>query len=150
MVTSRRAKTEESKFLSELALRSKAFWPYHPDYLVKCVDALALTEKDIAEWPVYVAEFREEVVGFFALKHISNEDRLDHLWIDPRFIRKGIGRFLFLKAIEEAKNLGWLKFRIAAEPYALDFYSKMGTVHIGEIQSRIKPDLFLPHLEFIL
>lgn len=36
-------------------------------------------------------------------------------------------------------------FRIAADPYAEPFYKKMGA-----IQSRIKPDLFLPHLEMII
>jgi len=148
--TIRRAESKEAKFLSGLALRSKAFWPYPYDYLIKCIDALALSEQDITEWPVYVAENRIEVVGFFALKLVSNEERLDHLFIDPRFIGKGVGRFLFLKSVQEAKNIGWQKFRIAADPYALDFYLKMGAVRVGEIQSLIKPDLFLPHLEFVL
>ena len=143
----RQAREDENIFLSGLAMRSKSYWPYPPDYLQKCVNVLKLEPNDIRSWPVYAYEKNNEVVGFFALKPVSGENRLDHLWIDPRFIGQGIGKSLFLTAVAKAKELGWSKFRIAADPYAEDFYLKMGAKKIGTVQSRIKPDLFLPHLE---
>jgi glutathione S-transferase fosA5 len=146
----RRAEAHEADLLTALAFRSKAFWPHPLDYLLKCAEALRFSSEDLSGWPVYAAEASKEIVGFFALKEISGEPRLDHLWIDPRFIGKGIGRALFLKAVEEAQKLNWQKFRIVADPYALDFYLKLGAKQIGKSQSIIKPDLFLPYLEFDL
>lgn len=101
----------------------------------------------IRDWPVFVAECENRNVGFFALKNVNGENRFDHLWIEPSFIKKGIGKLLFYRAIEDAKQLKWGSFRLAADPYTLDFYLKLGCLKIGRVQSRIKPDLFLPHVE---
>lgn len=143
----RAAVKSEARFLSGLAMRSKSYWPYPADYLEKCVGVLHVTEDDIQNWPVLVAELDGEIIGFFALKKVSNENRLDHLWIDPRYIGKGTGKVLFAKSLVAAKEIGWNQFRIAADPYAEPFYIKMGAKTIGSVQSSNKPDLFLPHME---
>lgn len=143
----RPAKTSETDLLSALTMRSKSYWPYSADYLTKSIALLKILESDIADWPVRVAELNNEVVGFFALKTIKDENRLDHLWIDPRYIGKGIGKILFLDAQNAAKNIGWKSFRLVAEPHAELFYLKMGAKNIGSVQSRVKPDFFLPHME---
>ncbi|MBS1983725.1 MAG: GNAT family N-acetyltransferase [Bdellovibrionales bacterium] len=75
---------------------------------------------------------------------------MDHLWILPEFIGKSIGRCLFARAVEEARKLEWTEFWLAADPYAIGFYEKLGAVQLGTVQSRIKPDLFLPHMKFDL
>lgn len=143
----RPAKTSEVDLLSALTMRSKSYWPYSADYLMKSIPLLKIIESDVLEWPVSVAELNGEIVGFFALKNIKDENRLDHLWVDPRFIGKGIGKFLFQEAKVAARKLGWKSFRLVAEPYAEQFYSKMGAKTIGSVQSRVKPDFFLPHME---
>lgn len=148
-ITLRPAHTHEAAHLSALAMRSKSYWPYPSDYLVKCVEALRIDESYISDWPVFVGEKKGRPIGIFALKTIAGENRLDHLWIDPQFIGMGYGRKLFLAAIAEAKRRGWVGFRLAADPYALQFYLKLGGNQIGTVQSRIKPDLFLPHIEFL-
>lgn len=144
----RRAHPAESELLSQLALRSKAHWPYPKEYLNNCVTALKIDPDYVQQWPVFVEELNEVIVGFFALKEVNGEKRLDHLWIEPTFIREGLGTRLFSRAIQEAQNIGWTSFRLAADPYALEFYRKVGCIQIGNVQSRIKPDLVLPHLEF--
>lgn len=149
-ITLRRATFDDAEFLSALAIRSKAYWPYPQDYLLKSMAVIHLHAKDIEEWPVYIAEFEGERVGFFALKIVKGDPRLDHLWIDPRYIKKGFGKILFERAVSEAKGLNWTSFRIAADPYAEEFYLKLGARRIGEIQSSVKPDLFLPLLEYLL
>lgn len=146
-LTIRAARESESSFLSGLAMRSKSYWPYPLDYLEKCIPILKVTPEDIRDWPVGVSELNGEVIGFFALKPVSGENRLDHLWMDPRFIGKGIGKSLFKEAVLAAKRINWGQFRIAADPYAEPFYLKMGAINIGSVRSRIKPDLFLPHME---
>lgn len=144
----RKANKSESKLLSQIALTSKAHWPYPKDYLEKCVEALHISEDYIEQWPVYIAEIENVPMGFYTLKIIKDEPRLDNLWILPEFIGKGIGNKLFKHAVLEASKLGWTNFRLAADPYATGFYEKLGACQIGTVQSRIKPDLFLPHMEF--
>jgi len=146
-ITVRVANENEASFLSGLAMRSKSYWPYSFNYLEKCIGVLKITPEDIRNWPVSVSELNGEAVGFFALKPVNGENRLDHLWIDPRFIGRGIGKSLFQEAILAGKKIGWHQLRIAADPYAEPFYTKMGAKKIGSVQSRIKPDLFLPHME---
>jgi hypothetical protein len=54
---------------------------------------------------------------------------------------------LFKEAIKSAKELEWDYFRLAGEQGAIPFYKKMGATLIGEIKSRLRADLFLPHME---
>jgi GNAT superfamily N-acetyltransferase len=147
-ITIRRAHSEDAQTLSQIALLSKAHWPYPKEYLEKCVEALRIDREYISAWPVFVAEVQNRPVGFFALKVINQEPRLDHLWILPEYIGKSVGAGLFKLATQEAQKLNWVSFRLAADPYAIGFYEKMGAVRIGTVQSRIKPDLFLPHMEY--
>lgn len=144
----RRVRISEAVDISALVMRSKAYWPYPKDYLSQCVHALKIDEAYIADWPVFSGEVGGVRAGVFALKEFDNERRLDHLWVDPPFIGKGIGKRLFMRAIIEARQIGWNDFRLAADPFAVEFYLKLGGRQIGAIQSRIKPDLVLPHIEF--
>jgi|LULF01.1.fsa_nt_gb catechol 2,3-dioxygenase-like lactoylglutathione lyase family enzyme/GNAT superfamily N-acetyltransferase len=143
----RKASANEATFLSELALRSKAIWGYSPDFIEACRPHIYVDESYIKDWPVKVLINNGEIVGFHSLKMIGDENRLDNLWIEPEKIKKGFGRLLYLDAVKEARSLGWDYFRLAGEPDAIPFYNKMGAVLIGEVQSRLKKDLFLPHME---
>lgn len=144
----RQARAEEAQELSSLALISKSHWPYPQSYLDKCVLALSIDADYINNWPVFCAEISGKNIGFFTLKTIKNENRLDNLWVLPAYIGKGVGSQLFDVAIQEARRLGWNSFRLAADPYAVGFYEKLGGIQIGKVQSKIKPDLYLSYLEF--
>jgi GNAT superfamily N-acetyltransferase len=143
----RNAKHGEEIFLSELAIRSKAYWGYTNDFLNTCRLHIKIDHEYIEKWPVVLIENNNEILGFYSLKIIKSEPRLDNLWIEPKYIKQGIGRILFEHACETAKYLGWTHFRLAGEPDAVEFYEKMGAKLIGKIQSRISEDLFLPHME---
>ena len=143
----RKAKAEEAIFLSNLALRSKSYWGYSEEFIEACRPHIYVDKEYIEKWPVVVAELNNNIIGFFSLKQIDSENRLDNLWIEPKFIKCGYGKILFSESIKHAKDLGWNYFRLAGEPDAVTFYEKMGATLIGEIQSRLRDDLFLPHME---
>ena len=63
--------------------------------------------------------------------------RLQHLWIDPPFIGKGLGRFLFEHARATAKNSGRHTLEIIADPNAEPFYRHMGAIRVGDEHSEI-------------
>lgn len=144
------ANPNEGDVLTDLALRSKSYWKYSEDYLGRCRPALLVDKDYIINWPVIVLELDGVISGFYALKTIKGEDRLDNLWVDLPYIGKGFGKLLLFDAFKTATELGWKKFRLAADPGAQNFYEKFGGKKIGMIQSRIKSDLFLPHMEFVL
>jgi hypothetical protein len=143
----RPAKREEAGLLSELCLRSKAYWPYDKEYLEDCIPLLKITEKYISEFPVFVCERNLEIVGFSSLMQKGDERWLDNLWVEPHFIGSGVGRDLYLYTIAFAKTHNWLPLRIAADPGAEPFYIKMGAKSIGAVESRVKKGLMFPLLE---
>jgi GNAT superfamily N-acetyltransferase len=144
----RPALQHEALALNEIAGRSKSYWPYDEEYLKLCRSVTHVTSEDIGRWPFIVATANEELLGFSAVCEIRGEKMLDHLWIDPPFISKGVGRALFLESVIRAKALGWSKFTIASDPYAEGFYEKMGAKRIGEREAKIKKGFYLPLLEY--
>lgn len=144
------AKDIDSEKLSELAMRSKSYWPYSPDFLSQTRSLLKINKEYIDRWPVVISVNKKtnEYLGFFSLKEVGEENRLDHLWVEPKYLQLGLGSKLFNESINRARELKWKSFRIAAEPYSLPFYEKMGAVMIGKIKSSIKPSLEVPHLEY--
>ncbi|WP_369900044.1 GNAT family N-acetyltransferase [Bacillus manliponensis] len=140
----RKAKKEEDKMLSDLAYRSKAFWGYSEEFLEKCKDDLAVTERYIESHLVYVVEESDEVIGFYSLS--TTEQKLDALFINPDYIGQGIGKLLWSHLLQQAKQLHIEEFTIDSDPYAEAFYLKMGAERIGEIQSTVFPERRLPLL----
>jgi GNAT superfamily N-acetyltransferase len=138
----------EAHLLSELASRAKAYWPYDEEYLRLCRSVVHVTPEDIQRWPFKVAVEGESLCGFVAVCAVEGERMLDHLWIDPPYIGRGLGRILFMEGVASAREMGWTRFTIASDPYAEGFYLKMGAKRIGERESKIKKSLFLPLLEF--
>jgi len=144
----RLAADDEAKLLSDLAGRSKSYWPYDEDYLKVCRSVTHVTAQDIQRWPFTVAACDRVIYGFSAPCEVNGENMLDHLWIEPCMIGRGLGRRLFSEAVRHAKALRWPSFTIASDPYAEHFYLKMGARRIGERESKIKKGFFLPLLEY--
>jgi len=143
----RDALATEAKYLSDLSARSKAYWPYDKEYLTQAAQVTHVTENDILSWHFRVAVYDGKILGFSGMAPVKNEYMLDHLWIEPEYIDKGIGQVLFEDAVLSAKRMGWTRFTIASDPYAEKFYLKQGAKRIGERESKIKPGFFLPLLE---
>ena len=144
----RQADPSEAMFLTELAARSKAHWPYDKKYLIEAAKVTQVTPEDILKWPFRIIESDNKILGFSGLSPVKNEYMLDHLWIEPEFIGKGLGKILFSDVVMSASQMGWSKFTIASDPYAEKFYLKQGARHIGQRESKIRPGFFLPLMEY--
>ena len=87
------------------------------------------------------------MAGFYCLQQKSDGIWLEHLWVLPSAMRQGIGRALFLHAIERAKALGARILEIESDPNSEAFYHRMGAQRVGarithfEGQSRELPRL---------
>ena len=133
----RQAKVEEAGLLTKIALEAKRYWGY-PEHWIKHWEAdLTITAEFIRDNHVYVAEGDGEVRGFYALCVDGDEAELEHMWVTPDSIGTGIGKELFLDAMERAAALEVRGVEISADPNAAGFYERMGAKQIGEVDSPI-------------
>jgi Acetyltransferase (GNAT) family. len=93
----------------------------------------------------------EGAAGFYVLTTEDDGLHLDHLWIVPGAMRRGIGRGLFEHAVSQARQLGFDSIKIEADPNAEGFYKRMGARRVGATISRVEGEVReLPRMEFQL
>src|SRR5688572_18012962 len=87
--TIRPAYPYEAGILSDLALRSKAFWGYAQEYLDLWRDDLTITPEMCDGKSLWVLEVNGNIVGFGEIFPEADWWTLDDLWIDPVHIGNG-------------------------------------------------------------
>jgi GNAT superfamily N-acetyltransferase len=126
-----RAKPEDAAVLTEIAHAAKRHWGYPERWIQGWRDILTMRPEFIAANMTYAAMENNRVVGFYLLTTESDGLHLDHLWIAPAIMGRGIGRALFKHAIEQARGLGFQAIKIEADPNAEGFYQRMGAKRVG-------------------
>ena len=134
----RRAKPSEADALSAVARTAKAYWGYPEEWLGQWKAELTITPEFIAANEVFVALVQERVVAFHALLKTPGDVRLEHLWVLPEQMHRGLGRKLFAHAAERARALGAASLTIEADPNAEEFYRHLGAIKIGSIVTEIQ------------
>jgi GNAT superfamily N-acetyltransferase len=147
----RPALPDEAPLLTELALRSKAYWDYNPDFLAACRADLTITPEIISENTINVLDDNGQIVGFYGL-FAREEDavELEYLFISPDVIGAGYGRQLWLHAIATAHTQGFETMFINSDPHTEAFYEMMGAKRIGQSESAIWPGRMLPLMTYEL
>ncbi len=143
----RKAKTYEVNLLTELAIRSKAYWGYTQSFMEACRDELTVTESSLksADLHYYVAEENSELLGYYAIEKLTDREfELEALFVEPNFIGKGVGRALIDHAKNLARNLGGEKLIIQGDPNAEKFYRAAGGKSNGSRESASIPGRSLP------
>src|SRR5262245_38670240 len=105
VTTIRRATPEEAATLTNIALAAKRHWGY-PEHWIKHWEAdLTISPEFIEHNEVYVAESDGNPQGFYALAIEDTKAELEHMWVLPDYIGTGIGKDLFLDAMDRAGAL---------------------------------------------
>jgi GNAT superfamily N-acetyltransferase len=144
----RRATPELAPTLTEVAHLAKRHWRYPERWIESWRELLTIAPAYIAEHNVFVAVAGGEIVGFYALTDEGTYWSLDHLWVRPRHIGRGVGRRLFAHAVERAHALRPAPLRIESDPHAERFYLRMGARRIGSVPADMDGvKRVLPHLE---
>jgi N-acetylglutamate synthase-like GNAT family acetyltransferase len=84
-----------------------------------------------------VAEQAGEIQGFYALCINHTKAELEHMWVAPAHIGTGVGKELFLHAMEKATSMSVREVQISSDPNAAGFYERMGARKVGELDSEI-------------
>ena len=128
----RSASPEDADTLTQIALDAKRHWGYPEHWIQHWQADLTVTPEFIRDNHVYVFEREGEIRGFYALCVNADKAELEHLWVTPALIGSGIGKELFLDAMERAATLEVREIEISADPNAAGFYERMGASQVGE------------------
>lgn len=125
----RAARAADEKRLRELSFESKAHWGYDREFVRSWADGLSFPG-DCERW---VAEADGELLAWAGLTPPTDGIAvLDHLWVDPAWLDRGIGSQLFRLAAERARELGAASLEWGAEPNAVGFYEKVGGCYLRD------------------
>ena len=126
-----RAKADDAAKLSNIAFAAKGHWRYPERWLEIWRDTLTVQPEFIVAHETYAAVADGSTVGFYALRCEGERPRLEHLWVLPDAMNQGVGRALFVHAVERAKAFGYRAMEIESDPNAEGFYQKLGARRIG-------------------
>lgn len=146
-----KANSEQAVQLASVALAAKRYWGYGERWIEIWRPLLTLTPEFIASSDVWVAVVENGTAGFYALTYSDDRAVLEHFWVLPRYMGRGIGRRLWKHALARCRNNGCTILEIESDPNAQGFYEKMGARKVGERVSELdgQPRV-LPMLEINL
>lgn len=146
----RPARPSEAAIISDLAIRSKSHWQYTPEQLAVFRGELTIAPEQLEMKQAHVAEENGAIVGFYTLASLAGSDvELEHIFIDPALLNRGVGSRLFRHACETAKVSGAKTLVIQSDPNAAGFYHALGATLEREIPSSI-PGRSIPYFTFSL
>jgi GNAT superfamily N-acetyltransferase len=128
-----RARSEDTPRLTEIAFAAKRHWGYPETWIQQWREALTITPAYVATNPTFVARLdgMSEIAGFSAVRFDAADAWLDHLWVRPVAMRRGVGRALFEAGEMAVRAAGVRILKIEADPNAELFYHRMGASTTG-------------------
>ena len=138
-ISIRRAGEAEAGQLSEISLAAKKYWDYPEPFFEHWNDDLKISPEFISNNNVWVAVHNNEILGFTAISIKDAVAELEHMWVTPEYMKKGIGKTLMKTVIEYCEDAGMESLRIESDPNARVFYEKMGARLVGYVESKPAP-----------
>jgi GNAT superfamily N-acetyltransferase len=134
--------------LSSIAHAAKGPWGYPGDWIRQWADVLTVTPDYIGDHPTLAVASEGRLIGFVAVVLRGREAFLDHFWVLPGEMGKGVGRLLFESAEAFAREAGATLLKVESDPHAVGFYRHMGAVTCGHVAAPMDGHgRFLPLLE---
>jgi GNAT superfamily N-acetyltransferase len=136
----RHAAADEADALEELQRRSSDVWEAYREQLAANPDAIELPQTFIDEGWVRVAVADDgRLIGFSVVIPVDHGvHELDGLFVEPDYLRGGVGRALVQDAAERAARDGAELLEVTAGP-AQGFYEKVGFQVVGAARTRFGP-----------
>ncbi|MCC7118477.1 MAG: GNAT family N-acetyltransferase [Anaerolineales bacterium] len=132
-----RAQPEHASNLTEIAVSAKRHWNYPEAWIQAWLPQLTISAEYISANEVWMMRDEIKPIAFYALTQNEEDAELEHLWVLPEYMGKGIGKQLFNHLLERCKLLHVSVLKIYADPNAQVFYEKMGAKQIAEYHSTL-------------
>lgn len=147
----RRARPDEAEALTAMAHAAKRHWGYPEKWIEEWKSELTITPQFITDHEVFAAIVDGEIAGCCALVLTGAAAELEHMWIEPRRMRTGVGRALFQHLTRRVEQLGLNEVELSADPNAEGFYERMGATRIGEVPADVDGNQrVLPRMKLVL
>jgi GNAT superfamily N-acetyltransferase len=146
-----RATSDQAELLTQIAFAAKRHWGYPERWIKLWAPILTVAPEFIEQYETYIAFLGDEPVGFCAISQEAEKASIEHLWVLPEHMGKGVGARLFKFMLSRCKELGTRVLGIESDPNAQGFYERMGAIKVGEIVGEVdgQPRI-LPLLEIKL
>lgn len=138
----RRASNRDLTAMISLMERSSA---YDGEYR-RMLEGYAVTEQQVRNDQIYVAEAGNELLGFYSL--VAEKSELDLMFVSDGAQGSGVGAALFKHMSTLARSLEICTVRIVSHPPAEDFYIRMGARRTGLLPGRGKITWARPVMEY--
>ena len=134
----RDARPEEAPALAALQRRSADVWEEYRAQLAANPDAIEPPHRAIADGRVRVAaDASGRLLGFSVVLPIRDgRCELDDLFVEPEWMRRGVGRLLVADLTARAPAAGASHVDVIANPNALAFYERLGFETTGQASTR--------------
>jgi N-acetylglutamate synthase-like GNAT family acetyltransferase len=137
-VTIAHAEQQDLPTINSLIARSKKHWPYSAEYLEHAIPLLQIDSRYLADnlcWKL--VDDHHGIVGFASVVQTPTPV-LDHLWIDPEMLCRGLGTLAFQHIRQTASDLHWSEITVLPDPPSEGFYNRLGFVDTGvRVPSRV-------------
>jgi GNAT superfamily N-acetyltransferase len=131
MASIRRAAADDTPTLTAIARAAKAHWGYPAEWLAGWEAGLTFAPADLERAEVFVIEQDGRPLGFSAAVPGVPRWTLDHLWVLPEAMGRGLGRRLVEHALARAIAAGAAGLEIESDPNAEGFYARLGARRVG-------------------
>lgn len=142
------ASPEDHLALSQISYQAKGYWGYPAEWLEIWKEDLTITPELISENDAWKIIIDDQIIGFtIIISHPDDSCEVEHCWIKPEYIGKGLGGKLLGHALGQ-KRYTQKPFNVLADPNAVPFYEKFGFKTIKEVPG--KPEgRQLPWMEMV-
>jgi GNAT superfamily N-acetyltransferase len=132
------ARPEDALLLTNIAFTAKQHWGYPKTLLESWRELLTIRPEFISSQETYSAIVDGQCIAFYALHCHKERAHLEHLWVLPQAMHKGVGRALFNHAVGRARALGFQTLQIESDPNAEGFYKRMGARRVSANVSEVE------------
>ena len=149
MSSIRPATVDDTPALTTIARAAKAHWGYPVEWLAGWEAGLTFGALDLDRVDIFVIEQDGRLLGFSATLPGVPRWTLDHLWVLPEAMGRGLGRRLVAHALDRAIAAGATGLEIESDPNAEGFYARLGARRVGWSAAPVPGavDRRLPRLE---
>jgi GNAT superfamily N-acetyltransferase len=128
-LTIRNAVTSDMEGLQGVFRRASLFNENDREHLATHPESMVLADDGVREQRTRVAvDSSGSIVGFASYLVSGNVAELEDLFVDPPWMRRGIGRALVVDIASLAREQSFETLEVTANPHAMAFYEHMGFV----------------------
>jgi ribosomal protein S18 acetylase RimI-like enzyme len=137
MTSIRPVHPEDADVLTQIAFAAKRHWGYPERWIEIWAPQLTFNSEYFESNESWVAVEEGEPIAFYTMLEANAIASIENLWVKPESMGMGIGKQLFLHAVEIARGRGYKILQLEADPNAMGFYERMGMHKVGDRHSEV-------------